>query len=187
MPHSTTIDAMRDETSVNVDAVSAENAQFSAHRPRDHPAETSGHKPGVKASPADHAEEFHAKTLPPGSAPPERTFQPQNLEARARGAGEEVLPTGTEGMPGATSADVHTGLGHPGQGMTSTELRHDGQQGRKKAGDGLAKFGAAGEQRGADARLDEGQRDLENEATGRTKGRGNKGELAAEDLPPASA
>lgn len=27
---------------------------------------------------------------------------------------------------GATSADVHTGLGHPGQGQTSNELRHDG-------------------------------------------------------------
>lgn len=28
-------------------------------------------------------------------------------------------------LPGATSKDVHTGLGHPGQGQTSRELRHD--------------------------------------------------------------
>lgn len=34
-------------------------------------------------------------------------------------------------MPGATSADVHQGYGHPGQGMTSQEL-HGGR--RKKEG-----------------------------------------------------
>lgn len=90
-------------------------------------------------------------------------------------------------MPGATSADVHKGLGHPGQGQTSTETRHDGQHGGKKQGQGLARHGAAGDLSYADSRVDEGQRDLGNEATGRTKQRGNKGELTAEDLPPTSA
>ncbi|KAH7909896.1 hypothetical protein BJ138DRAFT_1009909 [Hygrophoropsis aurantiaca] len=37
---------------------------------------------------------------------------------------------------GATSADVHKGLGVPVQGMSSKELRHDGQPGRKRQGDG---------------------------------------------------
>jgi hypothetical protein len=34
------------------------------------------HKPGVKASPKDNIEEFKAKTLPPGSTPPDQTFRP---------------------------------------------------------------------------------------------------------------
>ncbi|KDQ19481.1 hypothetical protein BOTBODRAFT_28056 [Botryobasidium botryosum FD-172 SS1] len=31
-----------------------------------------------------------------------------------------------------TSKELHDGLGHPGQGMSSKEVRHDGQPGRKK-------------------------------------------------------
>lgn len=41
-------------------------------------------------------------------------------------------------MTGATSADVHDGLGKPSSGMTSAELRHDGHSGRKKQGLGGA-------------------------------------------------
>lgn len=41
-------------------------------------------------------------------------------------------------LTGATSADVHDGLGHPGQGETSAELRYGGQKGRKKYGAGGA-------------------------------------------------
>jgi hypothetical protein len=44
-------------------------------------------------------------------------------------------------LVGATSADVHDGLGHPGHGMSSKELRHDGQPGRKKQGQGTDQFG----------------------------------------------
>ncbi|KAG2101537.1 hypothetical protein BD769DRAFT_187115 [Suillus cothurnatus] len=44
-------------------------------------------------------------------------------------------------LVGATSADVHDGLGHPGQGMSSKELRHDGQPGRKRHGQGTDQFG----------------------------------------------
>ncbi len=47
-------------------------------------------------------------------------------------------------LPGATSADVHTGLGHPGQGQTSTELRHDGQHTSKKDPSGPEGAGAPG-------------------------------------------
>ena len=46
-------------------------------------------------------------------------------------------------MPGSTSADVHTGLGHPGAGQTSTELRHDGEKGRKNPGASLEGVGAS--------------------------------------------
>ena len=41
-------------------------------------------------------------------------------------------------MTGATSADVHSGYGHPGSGMSSSELHHNGQSHRKKYGFGGA-------------------------------------------------
>ena len=41
---------------------------------------------------------------------------------------------------GATSADVHTGLGHAGSGQTSREIRHDGD---KKQGKSLEGVGAS--------------------------------------------
>lgn len=43
-------------------------------------------------------------------------------------------------LQGATSADVHTGLGHPGSGMTSQE-EHGGK--RKKVGAGLEGVGTS--------------------------------------------
>ncbi|KIJ62618.1 hypothetical protein HYDPIDRAFT_182665 [Hydnomerulius pinastri MD-312] len=44
-------------------------------------------------------------------------------------------------LEGATSGDVHAGLGMPIQGMSSKELRHDGQSGRKRQGEGTEQFG----------------------------------------------
>jgi len=37
-------------------------------------------------------------------------------------------------MPGATSGDVHTGYGHPGQDQTSSEKRDNKKQGQGLAG-----------------------------------------------------
>ncbi len=49
-------------------------------------------------------------------------------------------------LPGATSQDVHGGLGHPGDGgMTSSEVRHDGMHGRKHDHAGAEQFGQPGE------------------------------------------
>ncbi|KAI5117283.1 hypothetical protein M0805_005608 [Coniferiporia weirii] len=50
--------------------------------------------------------------------------------------------TASDTLTGTTSADVHTGYGHPGQGQTSSELRHDGQHGRKKQELGADQYGA---------------------------------------------
>ncbi|KAH7925900.1 hypothetical protein BV22DRAFT_1033507 [Leucogyrophana mollusca] len=50
-------------------------------------------------------------------------------------------PTASSTLTGATSADVHEGLGMPGQGMSSKELRHDGQPGRKRQGQGVDQLG----------------------------------------------
>jgi len=139
------------------------------------------------ASPTDSVPTFHAKTLSPGSAPPERTFQPNAVENTV---GDSVFPTGIEGMPGSTSGDVHTGLGHPGSGMTSTE--HDGQHGRARQRLGLAKHAASNvahaseELGGANPRVDSRQRGLDNEQP-RGNHRGSKGERVAEDQPSSTA
>jgi len=127
--------------------------------------------------------------MPPSSAPPDRTFEPAAVENTV---GDSIFPTGIEGQPGATSSDVHRGMGHPGSGMTSKELHHDGQHGRKRERLGLAKHAASHisqaseELGGANPRIDHSQRALDVEVPYGTS-RENKGERLAEDLPPSSA
>jgi hypothetical protein len=93
------------------------------------------HKPGVLASEKDRAPEYHAQTLPPGSAPESETFKPNPtsenpLESSHAELGEvdsDSLPmTAQDSIVGADSAAVHTGLGRPVQGESSAEFRHDG-------------------------------------------------------------
>jgi hypothetical protein len=55
-----------------------------------------------------------------------------------------VRTNALDSIPGATSKDVHTGLGHPGQGQTSTELRHEGEHTSKKQTSGPEGAGASG-------------------------------------------
>ncbi|KAI0646468.1 hypothetical protein C8Q79DRAFT_1000775 [Trametes meyenii] len=50
--------------------------------------------------------------------------------------------TAADTLTGATSQDVHGGYGHPGSGMTSAELHHDGQAHRKRPMRGTDQFGA---------------------------------------------
>jgi len=49
--------------------------------------------------------------------------------------------TAADTMTGATSQDVHRGYGAPGSGMTSAEMHHDGQQHRKRQGQGVETYG----------------------------------------------
>ncbi|GAB7344179.1 hypothetical protein MBLNU457_2071t1 [Dothideomycetes sp. NU457] len=128
----------------NTDAVSnslAGGEGFQPSVPRDEPLSTTGHKPGVMTSEADHKPEFNAKTMPAGSAPSSETFKPNNASEVPPVPGQADKETqqysAQATMPGATSADVHTGLGHPGQGQTSQELRHDGSHSNKKGGSGI--------------------------------------------------
>jgi hypothetical protein len=128
--------------------------EFQSHKPRDDPMATKGHQPGRKVSEKDNVEEFTAKTLPPGSAPAERTFQPNaqsEIPSQADNAnvlhdhGKESTYTSAEStLGGADSKDLHTGLGHPSQGQMSSELRHDGQHHQKRDGAGLEGVGASG-------------------------------------------
>lgn len=82
---------------------------------------------------------FEAEVLPAGSAPPESTFKPNpinetpgqaNNPDTLRGHGKESTYTAADSFPGATSADVHTGLGHPGQGQVASDSKqHSGSVG----------------------------------------------------------
>ncbi|KIW19905.1 hypothetical protein PV08_00480 [Exophiala spinifera] len=138
----------------NADSMTNAQGEFHPSRPRDEPMEKKGHQIGQKVSPADNAPEFSAKTLPPGTAPKESTYQPNPVSEvpgqannpdvlRSHGK-EEVRTDPLSTMPGATSADVHTGLGKPMQGETSNELEHDGRHTRKILGSGPEARGATG-------------------------------------------
>ncbi|OJD30773.1 uncharacterized protein BKCO1_5600032 [Diplodia corticola] len=159
-----------------VKAVSNQEGEFSSKVPPSEPLEKGGHKPGVLATPADHAGEFHIQTLPAGTAPASSTHAPQNDPEIAPGS-----TTALDSLPGATSGDVHTGLGHPGSGQTSQELHHDGNRG------GLAGVGATDKQSTVDAH-DPGfssQRALGKDVE--TGTRGTVGGAPAEERLPASA
>ena len=124
----------------NADSMTNAQGEFNPGKPPSEPLTTSGHQIGQKVSPADYAPEFSAKVMPAGSAPKERTFQP-NPEGEVPGQADNpdiTMQSDPLDMPGATSGDVHKGLGHPGQGQTSNELRHE------QKGGGLAGAGAQG-------------------------------------------
>ncbi|KAL9007671.1 MAG: hypothetical protein Q9173_007110, partial [Seirophora scorigena] len=115
----------------------------------------SQHKPGVLVG-NDNAPEFTAKTLPPGSAPADRTFKPNNISEVPgqadnpdvlRSHGKESTQTTAEStLGGATSGDVHQGLGKPIQGQSSSEL-HGGKAGAGREG-GLVGVGVSGAKSG---------------------------------------
>lgn len=103
----------------------------------------------------DHIPESHVQTMPAGTAPADKTYAPQSTQSSVPGQANNDLSVDpeTEGMGstsasdtlgGATSADVHTGMGHPGAGMTSNELRHDGNKHRDAKAQGLQGVGASG-------------------------------------------
>lgn len=86
------------------------------------------------------------------------------------------------GNPGSTSADVHTGLGHPGSGMTSQE-RHDGSNAKQ----GLEGAGATVKQSTVDPHDPKFAHHRAEDSDVATIGRGNVGGPAAEERLPESA
>ncbi|KAL8881921.1 MAG: hypothetical protein Q9192_007689 [Flavoplaca navasiana] len=173
----------------NADSIT--NAQGEVHPsiPRDEPSTTHGHKPGVLVG-NDTAPEFSAKTLPPGSAPTDRTFQPNNIsEVPGQADNENVLrshgkesthTTASSTLGGATSGDVHTGLGKPVQGQNVSDR-----------GGGLAGVGASGAASGnqmVDTEMQAGQRGLDKEGGAMAGKKGVKGsDVGADELPNESA
>lgn len=206
----------------NADADANNNGEFGSHIPRDEPMTTHGvsgpshpssrtltnlpmqqHKPGVLVG-NDAVPEFHAKTLPAGSAPKDRTFAPNstaetpgqaNNDLTERSHGKESTKTSaSDTLGGATSGDVHTGMGYPGQGQTSTELRHDGGHTSSKKGGGLMGVGASGQPSGnqmVDTDTQPEQRAVDKEEGVNAGKRGDKGERypnpPAEERIPESA
>ncbi len=90
---------------------------------------------------------------------------------------------------GATSGDVHKGLGKPVQGQTSNELRHDGERGRNNPGKGGPE-GVGGSAR-AFKTVDEhdpkfaNHRAIDNDDA--VIGRGNDGGAPAQEREPETA
>ena len=78
-----------------------------------------------------HRIDATGQPLPP--APDSRTVVDDDPYEKPTSAGDTLT--------GATSADVHQGLGHPGQGQTSAELHHDGKSHRKRQMRGTEQFG----------------------------------------------
>ena len=69
--------------------------------------------------------------MPPGTAPPERSFgtvpnadiiSPETTGEHA-GKGEEAVVSAKDTLVGATSKDVHKGLGHPGSGQPASQRK----------------------------------------------------------------
>lgn len=95
----------------------------------------------------DAPPEFNAQTLPAGTAPSDRTFAPNTQneipgQAMNPNISKETWTSAQDTIGGATSADVHTGYGHPGSGQTSKELHGDGNFPGKREKKGLAGVGA---------------------------------------------
>lgn len=130
------------------------------------------HQPGRKVSPNDNVATFSAQSYPPGTAPKKDTYEPQNDYNPPHGAGDDATQSWQDLLPGATSRDVYKGLGHPVQGQTSHEIRHDGHRVNKRFREGLeGKFGSkemgdkgAGNQQ-VDTSRDPAQRGLDREFT----------------------
>lgn len=137
------------------------------------------------------------QAFPKGTAPASNSFTPNttseigsqaNNPNVERAHGKEATGTSAaDTLGGSTSADVHQGLGKPMQGQTNTELRHDGQHGRKHQSSGLEGVGATAPDRGIERQFPD-QRGLEKDEAVSSGTRGNKAARAnAEELQPESA
>ncbi|KAH8648428.1 hypothetical protein BX600DRAFT_475241 [Xylariales sp. PMI_506] len=129
----------------NTESLASQNIQFHSRVPPSEPLTTKGHKPGVKVG-NDAAPEFHVETYPAGTAPRENAFEPQTeseIPGRAANPEADMFTTDArESLPGATSQQVHTGLGKPLQGQEGREL-HGEHRKRKKEGTGIASRGGS--------------------------------------------
>ncbi|RYP41260.1 hypothetical protein DL767_001114 [Monosporascus sp. MG133] len=161
----------------NIDSL-ANQGEFSSRVVPSEPSQTSGRKPGSKVG-NDAAPEFHAENHPPGTAPDEHSFQPRptgEVPAQALNQSET-----TDTLPGATSADLHTGLGKPLQGQESREI--DRKRNNKREGAGLEGVGASV---GPDMAKQKGAH-LPGDVEKDTRGKASAGYPSASDRVPESA
>ncbi|KAK3393972.1 hypothetical protein B0H63DRAFT_459623 [Podospora didyma] len=109
------------------------------------PMNRKGHQPGHNQHSSD-APEFHAQTLPAGTAPKEHLFRPPHAQ------NPEIDPSfhpGPVDFPGATSKDVYadSAFGRPMEGQTGREIFHAGGTDGKKIRSGLEGRGSSGDSR----------------------------------------
>lgn len=179
----------------NVDSVANQPGSFKPSVAREGPITDKGHKPGVKVNEADQRPEYHMQAFPAGTAPASNSYasnandigsqadNPNVLRAHGK---ESTYTSPADTLTGATSQDVHTGLGKPLQGQTNVELAHDGAHGRKKQTAGLEGVGATRGDHGLERQF-VNQRGLEREEAANSGTRGNKADRAAEDMQPEGA
>ncbi|KAH7360699.1 hypothetical protein BKA65DRAFT_366594, partial [Rhexocercosporidium sp. MPI-PUGE-AT-0058] len=100
--------------------------EFHARVPPSEPLTTKGHAPGTKVG-NDAAPSFSATTLPAGTSPADRTFQP-NTQDKIPGqalnpdVSKETWTSAESTIGGATSKDLDEGLGKPIGPQGSREL-----------------------------------------------------------------
>ncbi|CAJ2503369.1 Uu.00g107630.m01.CDS01 [Anthostomella pinea] len=165
----------------NPDSV-AQQGEFHSRVPPSEPLTTKGHKPGVLVG-NDAVPEFHAETHTSGTAPPKDSYRPNPVGEVPGQALNDQTATRTDPadtLGGATSASVHTGLGKPMQGQTSTELHGDHKNRSGLEGRG-ASVGMKDVVREKGADLPEGV------YKGMKGGKASPDYPAAEDRPPVSA
>ncbi|VDC07421.1 unnamed protein product [Peniophora sp. CBMAI 1063] len=96
-----------------------------------------------------------------GAQKPWQAANPQGLEPVSQTIRDsdatEPRASASDTLGGATSGDVHTGIGKPLGGETSSELHHNGQHHRKKQGGGVEQFGVQAGAQGNINRKDEFQ------------------------------
>ena len=108
-------------------------------------------------------------TLDQSFDPTERSQLTQNLDGVPTYKNHSVTDpdpyadrtSASDTLTGATSAEVNDSIGHPVQGQTSNEVRHDGQKHRKKHGVGGAEQWGPTSKGDLKAHPDERQRDVE--------------------------
>ncbi|KAJ5126496.1 hypothetical protein N7448_007275 [Penicillium atrosanguineum] len=104
----------------NVESVTHQQGSFKPSIAREGPITDKGHKPGVKVNEADQRPEYHMESFPPGTAPASNSYTSNTNEVgsqadnpnvlRAHGK-ESTYTSPADTLTGATSQDVHTGLG----------------------------------------------------------------------------
>jgi len=133
-------------------------------KPKTEQIEKGGHQIGTEGGPA----EFHAEVHPAGTAPQKDAFQPNIGQPEISDFNERdqsAQPSALGGLPGATSSDVHTGLGKPPSGITSQEVhgvRKKDRQGLGSTAGGAVELNSAASRKDAQdfQRQFEGNEDL---------------------------
>ncbi|KAG0652436.1 hypothetical protein D0Z07_1375 [Hyphodiscus hymeniophilus] len=173
-------------SSDNFDSV-ANQGEFRNRVPPSKPLTTKGHAVGVKVG-NDAAPEFSAQTLPAGTAPSDRTFNPNPVSETPGQADNPEMDTesrtsAADTINGASSADVHQGLGLPVQGQSSQQLHGSGLTKGAKEGNGLIGVGAI-------ASDPVRERGLDNDIPKGTRGKSGENRediLGAEEREPVGA